>query len=165
MTQQFQNQKPVIGATLERPQDWVKRDGFVNGYKPNQGGNGGTVFIGTTRTVKRNNQNEKENHTFFVKVWGNDAMMLEAMANHNAALKAQGQQREIFMVNFSSCVDHPNVPQGETQYPMSMRGNTFVQVDPKSYQVIQTADNFAAQQAPQQPANQEAFGGQQQQTA
>ncbi len=150
MTTQFQNSKPVIGATLQRPQEWVKRDGFINGYKPNQGGNGGTVFIGTTRNVKKGGVDTKENHTFFVKVWGNDAMMLEAMANHNASLKAQGQPKQTFMVNFSSCVDHQNAAQGETQYGMSMRGNTFAQVDPKTYQVLQTADNFALQQAPAQ---------------
>ena len=53
-------------------------------------------------------------------------------------------------MNFNGILDHVNAKQGETQYGMSLRGNTFVQVDPKTYTVLQTADNFAAQQQQQQ---------------
>jgi hypothetical protein len=148
MTSTFQNAKPVIGATIQRPQQWTKMDGFINGFKPNDVNDlskGGTAFIGTSREVKRAGGAVKENHTFFVKVWGNDAMMVSAMAAHNKTLKEQGQDTETFMVNFSSSIEHINAKQGETQYPMSLRGNTFAQVDPKTYKVMQTADNFAAQ--------------------
>lgn len=33
--------KPIIGDSLQRPQDWKNYDGFLNGFKPNSGGNGG----------------------------------------------------------------------------------------------------------------------------
>ena len=92
----------------------------------------------------------KENHTYYVKVWGNDATLLQSMAEHNKILKDSGQQTEVFMMNFNGILDHVNAKQGETQYGMSLRGNTFVQVDPKTYTVLQTADNFAAQQQQQQ---------------
>jgi hypothetical protein len=145
-TSTTQNNTPVIGSTLQRPQLFKNYDGFLNGFKPNAGGNGGTAFIGFTRDVKRAGQTVKENHTYYVKVWGNDATILESMALHNLSLRSQGQKPLTFMMHFNAILDHVNSKQGETQYGMSLRGNTFVQVDPKTYQVIQTADAFAAQQ-------------------
>ena len=147
MTTSTQN-KPTIGTLIQRPAQWVPMDGFINGFKPNAVGEGGTVFIGTSREVKRSGTPTKENHTFFVKVWGNDAKMCEAMANNNKELKARGEKTQTFMVHFSSNLEHINAKEGETQYPMSLRGNTFVQVDPKTYFVVQTADNFVSGQIP-----------------
>jgi hypothetical protein len=138
---------PALGTILQRPSLWVPMDGFVNGYKPNAGGEGGTVFIGTTREVKRTSGTVKENHCFFVSVWGNDATMLESMANYNKQLKANNEETLTFMVNFSSNTGHINAKQGETQYGMNIRGNSFVQVDPKTYAVVQTSDAFVAQQS------------------
>tara|TARA_Y100000588_G_scaffold48899_1_gene46038 strand:+ start:7659 stop:8117 length:459 start_codon:yes stop_codon:yes gene_type:complete len=142
--------KPVIGTQLQRPSQWKNYDGFLNGFKPNPSGNGGTAFIGFTRETKRQGMTVKENHTYYVKVWGNDAMLLQSMAEYNKSLKDSGQKTEVFMMNFNAILDHVNAKQGETQYGMSLRGNTFVQVDPKTYTVLQTADNFAAQQQQQQ---------------
>lgn len=72
--------KPVIGSQLQRPSQWKNYDGFLNGFKPNPSGNRGTAFIGFTREVKRQGMTVKENHTYYVKVWGNDAMLLQSMA-------------------------------------------------------------------------------------
>lgn len=141
----FQNNTPTIGSTLQRPNTWKNYDGFLNGFKPNPSGNGGTAFIGFSREVKRNGINVKENHTYYVKVWGNDAILLQSMAEHNKNLKQSGQPTLVFMMHFNAILDHINSKQGEKQYGMSLRGNNFVQVDPKTYTVLQTADNFANQ--------------------
>lgn len=140
---------------LERPSQYNKADGFLNGMKWDNGNKSGLFFFTQSRTTGSGDKAKKIYYDFTVRFFGHTASVLAFLLNYQKEQEAAGQKYPL-LINMSLQMtgwkrptgkmvgEKQNIP--ETESVFHFNGKDAMMMNTRTYEVLLDAETFVLQQ-------------------
>jgi hypothetical protein len=141
-----------INTALPRASDFNRMEGFVKHFQPHKEGNGGTLFLNTSRS---DNNNHKTYHTAMISVFGDNARFSQDISNFLKAEKNCGRKAHVFLsVNTQWQSFERGTGKMKGEYEIKRLENSFfgkdiLEVNASTRMVINSAEAYCAKQKEQ----------------